>query len=166
MQCKFLFQITLVPDNCADKHSNTHYTYYTFVIRIKKPALFIYLELDHPDIEKYKFSDNGFVLTEPIKIVHVEIELKNESCLELTNEHVRDLTVNQLFVYSGSGSNYSTTESNNGEDESSTTTSATASTTTTPKEDNSTTTAETTSMTDSSEEDTTETVTYATELSY
>lgn len=164
MYCKFLFQITLVPDNCADKHSNTHYTYYTFVIRIKKPALFIYLELDHPDIEKYKFSDNGFVLTEPIKIVHVEIELKNESCLELTNEHVRDLTVNQLFV--NSGSNYSTTESNNGEDESSTTTSATASTTTTPKEDNSTTSAETTSMTDSNEEDTTETVTYATELSY
>uniref|UniRef100_A0A1I8PT43 beta-mannosidase n=1 Tax=Stomoxys calcitrans TaxID=35570 RepID=A0A1I8PT43_STOCA len=105
-------RIRFTPDNCDEETSTSHFMYYSFSITVKMPALFVYLEIYHPSIEKYKLSENGFVLTEPIKVIHVEMELKRDFCLELKPEHVRVLTVNQLFVNSVS-SPYSTTASIN-----------------------------------------------------
>ncbi|XP_075146469.1 beta-mannosidase-like [Haematobia irritans] len=106
-------KIRFTPDNCDDKSTRSRFNYYSFSITIKKPALFIYLELYHPRIEKYKLSENGFVLTEPIKLIHVEIELKSEGCLELKPEHVRILTVNQLFIPSITSPYITTTDTSN-----------------------------------------------------
>ncbi|XP_073820460.1 beta-mannosidase-like [Musca autumnalis] len=104
-------EIQYISDNCQDKNSKIRTIYYSFTISVKKPAIFVYLELYHPDIEKYKLSDNGFVLTEPIKIIHAEIELRNEYCITLTAEHVKVYHLNQMYGSSSSGATYSTTES-------------------------------------------------------
>ncbi|XP_058980112.1 beta-mannosidase-like [Musca domestica] len=102
-------EIQFVSDNCQDKNNKIRTIYYSFIISVKKPAVFVYLELYHPEVHKYKFSENGFVLTEPIKIIHAEIELKNEYCIKLSADHVKVFHLNQLYAGS-SGIGYSTSE--------------------------------------------------------
>lgn len=49
-------------------------------------------------MNKYVLSENGFVLTDPVKVIHLDIETKNETCLTLSEEHVRVFTVNHILV--------------------------------------------------------------------
>ncbi|TMW52461.1 hypothetical protein DOY81_002476, partial [Sarcophaga bullata] len=83
-----------------------YFLYCTITITVKKPALFVYLEIDHPDIEKYRLSENGIILTDPIKVVQVEIELKSTGCITLEKKHVRIMTINELLFNNKTPSNY------------------------------------------------------------
>ncbi|XP_023292476.2 beta-mannosidase-like [Lucilia cuprina] len=97
--------------------------YYTITITVKKPAVFVYLELYHPAVEKYKFSENGVIITAPIKVIHLEFQLKAAPCVTLTKENIRIITINDLILGDSPGYN------NNGNDVTSTTVTTETSTT-------------------------------------
>lgn len=81
----------LTSSACAEKPPCI---YYSLTISIKRPALFVYLEVNHADVEKYKFSDNGFIQTEPVRVIHLQIDPKKNS-VKLKAENIRIFTVNQ-----------------------------------------------------------------------
>ncbi|KAH8369200.1 hypothetical protein KR009_003853 [Drosophila setifemur] len=72
---------------------------FSLQITVKTPALFVYLELSHPDYirERHKFSTNGFTQTEPRKTVHLEFD-NDSACLTLTSNHIRVQTMNQYLI--------------------------------------------------------------------
>lgn len=65
---------------------------------VEKPALFVSLEIYHPDVERYTLSENGFVQVEPVKVIHLELTAKSSKCINLTSDHVRIMSVNQFIA--------------------------------------------------------------------
>ena len=100
----FSFQFGLTSQYCLKTYIE-YFLYCTITITVKKPALFVYLEIVHPDIEKYRLSENGIILTDPIKVVQVEIELKSAGCKTLEKKHVRIMTINELLFNNKTPSN-------------------------------------------------------------
>uniref|UniRef100_A0A1A9W1B5 beta-mannosidase n=1 Tax=Glossina brevipalpis TaxID=37001 RepID=A0A1A9W1B5_9MUSC len=76
----------------------TPFISYSIRIRVEKPALFVYLEINHPDVERYTLSENGFVQVEPVKIIHLEVTAKSSKCVNLTLDNLRIMSVNQFIV--------------------------------------------------------------------
>ncbi|XP_030369680.1 beta-mannosidase [Scaptodrosophila lebanonensis] len=78
--------------------STTVRTHLSITIRVSRPAIFVYLEL--LSSYRHKFSENGFMLTVPVYVVHLEVEAS--ICLNiryLRKKHIKVLTVNQFMPH-------------------------------------------------------------------
>lgn len=65
---------------------------------MKKPALFVYLEVNHPAVERYKFSENGIIITEPIKTIQLEVQINvSIASVVLTPNDIRIKHINDLL---------------------------------------------------------------------
>lgn len=105
------FKFGLTSQYCLKTYVE-YFLYCTITITVKKPALFVYLEIDHPNIEKYRLSENGIILTDPIKVVQVEIELNSSGCITLEKSNIRIMTINELLFSNKTPDNYSTADTN------------------------------------------------------
>lgn len=66
-------------------------------VKIQKPALFMWIVLNHSEIKKFRLSRNGFMQIEPIQIV--EVTFTNPSCLEVVNaSNFQFKTLNQFLL--------------------------------------------------------------------
>ncbi|XP_017845384.1 beta-mannosidase-like [Drosophila busckii] len=67
-------------------------------ITVHSPALFVYVELNHPEYMNFthSFSMNGFTQTVPRQIVHLEF-VNNSECLTLNASHFSVRTMNQYI---------------------------------------------------------------------
>ncbi|KAI9577054.1 hypothetical protein GQX74_014982, partial [Glossina fuscipes] len=100
------FQKTILPDpklkielslvHCVE--GKIPFISYSITTMVEKPALFVSLEIYHPDVERYTLSENGFVQVEPVKVIHVELTAKSSKCILLTSDNVRIMTVNQFIA--------------------------------------------------------------------
>ncbi|XP_030370503.1 beta-mannosidase-like [Scaptodrosophila lebanonensis] len=79
--------------------ASTYTNSFSVRIKVSYPALFVYLEVTNPDIAKHthKFSKNGFTLTEPVTVVHLEFIGLSE-CLDLQKKHIAITTMNQYLI--------------------------------------------------------------------
>lgn len=66
-------------------------------MRVHAPALFVFIQIVHPQIKKYKLSHNGFIQAEPIKVVHLDYEHSSE-CMTIENENIKVQTMNQYLL--------------------------------------------------------------------
>ncbi|XP_017057225.2 beta-mannosidase-like isoform X2 [Drosophila ficusphila] len=93
-------QLTLEVSGQDCKTATSPYTNsFSLRITVKSPALFVYLELSHPDYiqERHKFSTNGFTQIQPKKTIHLVFENDSE-CMTLTTSHIRVQTINQYLT--------------------------------------------------------------------
>ncbi|XP_011211582.2 beta-mannosidase [Bactrocera dorsalis] len=65
-------------------------------ITVAKPAIFLYLELLNTDIKRYKLSNNGFMMLEPTKMVH--LEFNSDECMDVKEHDIKVTTVNQYML--------------------------------------------------------------------
>uniref|UniRef100_W8BJY5 beta-mannosidase n=1 Tax=Ceratitis capitata TaxID=7213 RepID=W8BJY5_CERCA len=70
---------------------------YSLLVRVHAPALFVFIQIVHPQIKKYKLSHNGFIQAEPIKVVHLDYEHSSE-CMTIENENIKVQTMNQYLL--------------------------------------------------------------------
>lgn len=66
-------------------------------IRIRKPALFVYLEVTNPNVTNYWFSTNGYTQVEPIRIITLEFENIGCDNDRLKEEHIQIMTMNDPY---------------------------------------------------------------------
>ncbi|XP_067630235.1 beta-mannosidase isoform X2 [Eurosta solidaginis] len=65
-------------------------------VSIKRPAIFLYLELLNTSIRRYKLTNNGFIMLVPTKMVH--LEFFHSECLDIKESDFKVLTVNQYML--------------------------------------------------------------------
>ncbi|XP_067630263.1 beta-mannosidase-like [Eurosta solidaginis] len=70
---------------------------YSLTVHISSPALFVFIQIVHPKIKRYKLSQNGFIQTVPVKIVHLEIEHSSQ-CMVIENENIKVYTLNKYIL--------------------------------------------------------------------
>ncbi|XP_014088285.3 beta-mannosidase isoform X1 [Bactrocera oleae] len=70
---------------------------YSLLVRVKSPALYVFIQIVHPQIKRYKLSHNGFIQADPVKIVHLEYEHSSE-CMTISNENIKVQTMNQYLL--------------------------------------------------------------------
>ncbi|XP_018802797.1 PREDICTED: beta-mannosidase-like [Bactrocera latifrons] len=70
---------------------------YSLLVRIKSPALYVFIQIVHPQIKRYKLSHNGFIQADPVRIVHLEYEHPSE-CMSISNENIKVQTMNQYLL--------------------------------------------------------------------
>lgn len=66
-------------------------------ISVSAPAIFLYIQLHHPEIEKYHLSKNGFIQVDPVEYVNVTITNPNCSAV-VQEEHFKIQTVNDHMM--------------------------------------------------------------------
>ena len=93
----FCLQQVQLSWNCfKTSDTNGYRMHYSLTVQIEQPALFVSIQVIHPDIVKYKLSTNGFVQTEPVQTVFLEYET-TKTCVELEPEHLKIHTLNQYM---------------------------------------------------------------------
>uniref|UniRef100_A0A0A1WJB6 beta-mannosidase n=2 Tax=Zeugodacus cucurbitae TaxID=28588 RepID=A0A0A1WJB6_ZEUCU len=70
---------------------------YSLLVRVKSPALYVFIQIVHPKIKRYKLSQNGFIQAEPVKVIHLEYEHPTE-CMTISNENIKVQTMNQYLL--------------------------------------------------------------------
>uniref|UniRef100_A0A1A9Z9Y7 beta-mannosidase n=1 Tax=Glossina pallidipes TaxID=7398 RepID=A0A1A9Z9Y7_GLOPL len=90
------FKIELSLSHCIE--GKIPFISYSITTMVEKPALFVSLEIYHPDVERYTLSENGFVQVAPVKVIHLELTAKSSKCINLTADHVRIMSVNQFIA--------------------------------------------------------------------
>ncbi|XP_053954052.1 beta-mannosidase-like [Anastrepha ludens] len=81
--------------HCVD-NGKTYENAYTLKIMVKRPALFVYIDIIHPKVGKFKLSRNGFVQTK--QSMKVELVFTAAECIILQNSNVVIKTVNDYKV--------------------------------------------------------------------
>lgn len=67
-------------------------------VTVNSPALFVYIQIKHPQITLYDLSKNGFIQVDDEE--HVTITFSNEQCsIKLTAENVCISTINDFISY-------------------------------------------------------------------
>lgn len=99
---KFLclsLKIDIVRESC---NSTTSSQEMMLTVNVSAPAIFVYIQLHHPQIENYNLSKNGFIQIEPIE--NVNITITNPDCsVPVKPEHFRIQTVNDFMISSDDG---------------------------------------------------------------
>lgn len=76
---------------CKNDFTNTF-----FEILVNAPAIFIYIQINHPELQYYTLSKNGFMQNEPIQVVYLAFE--NPGCsINLQDEHFSVSTLNEFM---------------------------------------------------------------------
>lgn len=61
------------------------------------PAFFVYIQLNHPNIDAYELSKNGFIHLIPND--NFTISFMNKQCaIELNNNHINIMSVNDFIA--------------------------------------------------------------------
>lgn len=76
---------------CKNDFTNTF-----FEILVNAPAIFIYIQINHPELQYYTLSKNGFMQNEPIQVVYLAFE--NPGCsINLQDGHFSVSTLNEFM---------------------------------------------------------------------
>lgn len=66
-------------------------------ITVTAPAIFVYVQIKHHQIESYELSKNGFIQLNPVD--NTTILFQNRNCaMAISNDNVNILTVNQFII--------------------------------------------------------------------
>lgn len=69
----------------------------SMTIKTERPALFVHIVLNHPEIKKYKLSNNGFIQVEPVSLV--QLTFTNPDCaLNVTVDAIDIRTLNKYLM--------------------------------------------------------------------
>uniref|UniRef100_A0A0K8U7S0 beta-mannosidase n=1 Tax=Bactrocera latifrons TaxID=174628 RepID=A0A0K8U7S0_BACLA len=80
--------------HCIEK-DQTYENAYTLKIGVKRPAFFVFIDIIHPKVGKFKLSQNGFVQTSPTTKVNVIFNAKE--CIILQNSNVIIKTMHEFI---------------------------------------------------------------------
>lgn len=89
------FQYDLQWMHCIEK-DQTYENAYNLKISVKRPAFFVYIDVIHPKVGKFKLSHNGFVQTNPI--TKVNLLFNAEECVILQNSNVIIKTMHEFIA--------------------------------------------------------------------
>ncbi|XP_059621237.1 beta-mannosidase [Phlebotomus argentipes] len=65
-------------------------------VKARAPAIFVYIQINNPDIKSYSLSKNGYIQLEPIHMIR--LEFANENCATtLQKRDIRILTINDYL---------------------------------------------------------------------
>ena len=64
-----------------------------FDIQVQAPAIFVYIQINHPAVDKYALSNNGFMQLDNMQ--SIDLTLKDPKCdIDINVENIEILTVN------------------------------------------------------------------------
>ncbi|XP_037954159.1 beta-mannosidase-like [Teleopsis dalmanni] len=81
---------------CQGSVNNVKMNSYSLSVIVKKPAIFVYIEIVHKNVVKYKLSRNGYMQMAPTQVVQLEFEYSK--CVDITRNNIKILTVNQFMI--------------------------------------------------------------------
>ncbi|XP_011178216.2 beta-mannosidase isoform X2 [Zeugodacus cucurbitae] len=80
--------------HCIEKEQ-TYENAYTLKIVVKRPAFFVFIDIIHPKVGKFKLSQNGFVQTSDT--MKVNLQFNADECIILQNSNVIIKTIHEFI---------------------------------------------------------------------
>lgn len=88
----FAFQHNIASSKCSNGIQELEIS-----IRVRAPAIFVYIQIIHDDIDRFSATKNGFMQVDESETVG--ISFRNPNCRsQIQKEHISILTVNDFMV--------------------------------------------------------------------